>query len=263
MKKGELLNMKKNFKWLLSVLIAVFAVSMIGNTAFADGNYDNIKDGEYKIDVRSLEKGTDKESVANDFVHDPTLTIQDGNPTLTLGIGAGGGGYEDFDFTIEWVTVEGKEPIGESDEGDFTHYTFQLDNLDTIVPAGMKYVVPDFPPLADGHEVGFDLELIGLDDLPEIEDEKEDPEDPEDPVEDPKGDKENGTTNGAGEGTNGDENGTTNGAGEDNGDNGNGTTDGDKEENPQTGDNSNILLYSFLLIGALVPLAIKVTRRFV
>lgn len=254
--------MKKNFKLMISLVVAIFTLSMFGNTAFADASHDNIADGEYEIGIEALEKGKDKTSIADDFLHDATLTIEDGNPSLTIGVGAGGGDFGDFDFTIEWVTVEGNEPVNASEQGDLTYYTFELDNLDTVVPAGMKYVVPGFPGLEDGHEVDFDIKISGLDDLPEKDEEKEDPEeDPngDDEAEDPEGDEGNGTTNGEEE--DGEEN--ANGAVEDNGDNDDGAATTDEEEavNPQTGDSSNILLYSLMMIGALVPLTIIAKKR--
>src|SRR5699024_3535508 len=50
-----------------------------------------------------------------------------------------------------------------------------------------------------------------------------------------------------------------------NGDNGEGsnTGNGGNAQNPQTGDTSDILLYALLLIGSLIPLAVKLKRRFV
>jgi len=50
-----------------------------------------------------------------------------------------------------------------------------------------------------------------------------------------------------------------------NGDNGKGSNTGNSgnAQNPQTGDTSGILLYALLLIGSLIPLAVKLKRRFV
>jgi len=50
-----------------------------------------------------------------------------------------------------------------------------------------------------------------------------------------------------------------------NGDNGKGpnTENSGNAQNPQTGDTSGILLYTLLLIGSLIPLAVKLKRRFV
>src|SRR5699024_8003621 len=53
-----------------------------------------------------------------------------GKITLTLGIaksGEGEGEFGDFDFDIEWVKVDGKEPIAEEDGGTVTYYTYELD----------------------------------------------------------------------------------------------------------------------------------------
>lgn len=72
-------------------------------------------------------------------------------------------------------------------------------------------------------------------------------------------------------------NGDKNGNGDDNGNNNDDGTPskpkfGDNDEtpgaasqgkNPQTGDTSSILLYSLLLIGSMIPLAVKLKRRFV
>src|SRR5699024_11550457 len=75
------------------------------------------------------------------------LSVKGENITLTLGIaksGEGEGEFGDFDFDIEWVKVDGKEPIAEEDGGTVTYYTYELDSVETILPAQLRYVVPGF-----------------------------------------------------------------------------------------------------------------------
>lgn len=263
----------KNFKLVVSLLVGIFALSIMGNTAFAAGSYDNIADGEYNIEVRSLEKGGTDVSGADNFIHNPSLTIKDGNTTLTLEVGAGDGPFAGFDFSIDWVTVDGKKPISEREDGNSTYFTFQLNEVKTNIPAGMQYVVPGVFP--DGHAVEFDLELTGLDALPVKDDTTEKPaeednngaennEETETPVEEETAKEpaeDNTTAETEDEDTDGavEQNTTT----ENNDSNGAVETADDKEavKNPQTGDTSNIWLYVFLLVGAVIPLAIKFKKH--
>src|SRR5699024_11039951 len=202
--------------------------------------------------ISALEANADEESVAGGFIDSTAnLSVKGENITLTLGIaksGEGEGEFGDFDFDIEWVKVDGKEPIAEEDGGTVTYYTYELDSVETILPAQLRYVVPGFPGLEDGHEPEFRLQLNGLDDLPQKEEDE-------------------------GEGSSGGESDDNDGNDQqDNGDNGNGTVEGnnngsddgtDKEvTNPKTGDSSNIGLYALLLISASIPLVIQFKKRF-
>lgn len=257
--------MKKSISILFALIIAFFTLPFGSNLAFADGDYDNIKDGEYDLDITSLEKGTDEASVANDFVHNAVLSIDGDNATLTIDVGADGGAYEDFDFNIEWVKVDGNDPIATNEKGEFIAYTFNLKSVASKIGAEMKYVVPGFPALEDGHEVEFDMELSGLDDLPKVE-----PGDSE-------GNGEGTDDNGDESNSDNDEDETTNGeVDEDNGGDNNGATNGeeasnvdDKDKdndeevtNPKTGDTSNIWLYALLLVAATIPLGFKLKKHF-
>src|SRR5699024_10422742 len=148
--------------------------------------------------------------------------------------------------------------------GTVTYYTYELDAVETILPAHLRYVVPGFPGLEDGHEPEHRLPLNGLDDLPQKEaDEGEGSSGGEREDNDGKDEPGNGAN---GIGTVEDNNGL------DNGDNGNGTVEGnnngsddgtDKEvTNPKTGASSNIGLYALLLISASIPLVIQFKKRF-
>lgn len=258
--------MHKSLKIMLALVISLFTLPMMGSAVFAD-SYD-IADGDYDINISALEANADEESVAGGFIDSTAnLSVKGENITLTLGIaksGEGEGELGDFDFDIEWVKVDGKEPIAEEDGGTVTYYTYELDSVETILPAQLRYVVPGFPGLEDGHEPEFRLQLNGLDDLPQKEeDEGEGSSGGESDDNDGNDQQDNGDN---GNGTVEDNNGS------DNGDNGNGTVEGnnngsddgtDKEvTNPKTGDSSNIGLYALLLISASIPLVIQFKKRF-
>lgn len=233
--------MKKNFKWLLSVLIAVFAVSMIGNTAFAEES-KSFEDGTYEVEYDVVYAGDDEIPEGldlNEFFEQPaTLVVEDGVQSIQL--------EHTAPDQILSLTVDGGD-VEVVDEDDETRVVkFEVGDLADSVSVDLNMFYGSTHPT----QVDFDVSEVPLKD----DDGEEPEEEPNGDEEEPNGNEENGEDNGEG---------TTNGAGEDNGDNGNGTTGGEQEENPQTGDKSNILLYSFLLVGALVPLAIIVRRRFV
>src|SRR5699024_6653896 len=178
--------MKKSLNILFALMLTLFTFG--GQAVFADAA--NIEDGEHEINIEAIEANEDKVSVADSFLSDTaTLSVQDGDIQFTLAVAKGGEGegeFGDFDFDIEWVTVEGSEHISEEDGGDVTYYTFPLDNVKEVLNAGMEYVVEDFPGLEDGHEVDFRIQLNNLNDLPTVDNEEDSRES------DDESDKENG-----------------------------------------------------------------------
>lgn len=262
--------MKKRLNILFAVVLALFAFG--GQSILAASN---IADDDHKVNITTLEANSDSESIAGSFMDKTaTLSIDGDNATITLGVAKGGEGegeFGDFDFSIEWVTVEGKSHASESDGDDVTYYTFPLDEVKEILNAKMEYKVPGFPGMEDGHEVGFRIQLDNLDDLPKADEGNGDEENDNGSDED-NGDDENG--NGSDDDNGNDDDGNGNGANEDNGDddnNGNGEENdqgkgvnddqNNKEDNPKTGDTSNILLYVVLMIGAAGLIAYQLRRK--
>jgi|SRR5690625_602497 len=247
--------MKKRFLALLALVLALFTVPVSSVFAASD-----IADGDYSVSITALEANSDKESVAGGFINDTaTLSVEGDSVTLTLGVAKGGegdGDYGDFDFSINWVTVEGNSHISKEDVGTEINYTFPLDEVKEILNAQMEYVVPGFPSLEDGHEVEFRIQLTNLADLPEAgeQDENGDNGNNED-----EGTNDNEDGEGKEE-DNGDANDETNGDTNDN-DNGEPVAGDETEDNPQTGNSSNMGLYISLLVAAVAVAGIVVFAR--
>lgn len=240
--------MKRSLKVLLALILALFTLPI--STVFAAESY---ADGEYTIEIKALEANGDSESVAGGFLdNEATIAIDGDKATITIGVsksGEGDGDFGGFDFSIEWVKIEGSEAIAEEEGSEYIYYTFPLNEIKEILNAGMEYVVPGFPGLEDGHEVDFRIQLIGLDNLPEAaedEDNEGTTEETEenDEITDPETE----------EGTNETET--------DESERDDGTAQGDdQEENPQTGEKSNIALYVTLLIAAMIIGSIVFVQR--
>src|SRR5690625_6471722 len=102
--------MKKRFLALLALVLALFTVPVSSVFAASD-----IADGDHSVSITALEANSDKESIAGGFINDiATLSVEGDSVTLTLGVAKGGegeGDYGDFDFSINWVTVEGNSHI--------------------------------------------------------------------------------------------------------------------------------------------------------
>src|SRR5699024_1542779 len=166
--------MHKSLKIMLALVNILFTLSMMGSALFAD-SYD-IADGDYDINISALEANADEESVAGGFIDSTAnISVKGDNISLTLGIaksGEGEGEIGDLDVDIEWVKVDGKEPIAEEDGGTVTYYTYELESVETILADQLRYVVPGFQRLEAGHEPELRLLLNGLDDLPQKEEDE-------------------------------------------------------------------------------------------
>lgn len=76
--------MHKSFKWILSLIVTVFALSITGSTVFAekDGAFE---DGEYDIDYSVNYEGDDSPVDVDSFFEKPaTLKVEDGKQSIQL-----------------------------------------------------------------------------------------------------------------------------------------------------------------------------------
>ena len=162
--------MKKRFNILL-VLIIAFLTLPFGNTVLADGKaYDDIKDGEYDITAKALNKDTGEKSGAAGFINEGAkLSIQAGEIELTITI------PDNEMAEIKGLQVEDIEPKVEEDE-KAKYMTFKLDSLESELSAQVQYEVPS---LEMNHDVSFKFVLEGLDELPGKEDKPEQSDEPE------------------------------------------------------------------------------------
>src|SRR5690625_2942150 len=135
--------MQRFFKVLLATILTIFSIPFGGMTALAEENvYDDIEDGEYEIGVSS------SSSAAGGFLLDEAiLSIKGEDITLTLGYAVQG-------YELNWTKLEGKDPKNEKEEEGAKYYTFKIEEIKYKYDASMEYAVPDFPQMADGHEVG-------------------------------------------------------------------------------------------------------------
>lgn len=252
--------MRKSLNLLFAVVLALFAFG--GHSVFATSG---IADGSHSVKIKTLEAHNDDESIAGSFMSDTaTLSVNGDEITITIGVaksGEGDGQFGDFDYSIEWVKIEGNEHSSESDGDKVTYYTFPLNDVKEILDAEMKYKVPGFPGLEDGHEVDFRIQLLGLDELPKAEGDSDDTKaggEEEDNGEEPAG-GDNGS-----EATEHED--SSEGAAEEDDDS---QPDIEKKEdedqvveNPKTGDTNNILLYmTFVIAAGLVATIIMVRKR--
>lgn len=163
--------MQKFFKIMLATIITIFTIPFGGITALADSDkvYDDIKDGEYKIKIELLTKGTDDTSIANQYVNeDAKLNIENGKAELVIAIPKLDG-FKFEEFEIEGVKFEKTE----TEEIDY--YKFKINEVKSKLASVITYTLTE--PFEFYHpNVGMDIELVGLDDLPKIEEDSENPE---------------------------------------------------------------------------------------
>ncbi len=161
--------MKKSFNILLAFVIAFFAFPFAGQKASADGEvYDNIKDGTHDIKVKALKKNTNEPSTAADYMdEDATLKISNGQAELTLFI------PKNDAMIFKKLELDGIIPSVE-DTGDSNAYTYKLKTVVSKIPAVTTYEVPLIGLIHENVELDF--ELVGLDELPVVEEQPEDTE---------------------------------------------------------------------------------------
>lgn len=158
--------MKKSFNILLAFVIAFFAFPFVGQKASADGEvYDNIKDGTHDIKVKALKKGTDELSTAANYMDEKaTLKVSNGQAELTLSI------PKNDAMIFNKLELDGISPSIE-DTGDSNAYTYQLKTVASKIPAVTTYEVPFIGLIHENVELDF--ELVGLDELPVVEEQPE------------------------------------------------------------------------------------------
>ena len=178
--------MKKSFNILLVLIIAFFTLPFGGNTVLADEKaYDNIKDGDYDITAKALNKDTDEKSGAAGFINEEAkLSIQDGEVEFTITI------PDNEMAEIKGLQVEDIEPkVKEDDEARYM--TYKLDSLESELSAQVQYEVPS---LEMNHDVSFKFVLEGLDELPIVD---KDSETSEEPADDNSGESDDQSENGS------------------------------------------------------------------
>src|SRR5690625_5285539 len=164
--------MRKSFTILIALVLTLFTVPFGGLTAFAGEKvYDNIKDGQYDLDIKLLKKGTDEESAAASFMENRTL-LDVNNDVYSLTFYIPKNDAMKFnDFILEEIKAE----VIELDEE--YQYTFHDVSLKDKLHSKVSYEVT-MPPLEFEHDnIGMDIEILGLVDLPVKEDEPEVAED--------------------------------------------------------------------------------------
>lgn len=169
--------MRKSLALFFAVLLAVFTLPLGHITANAEELvFDNIQDGEYTLKIQLLKEGTDEKSAAADYMEKYVKLLVEGEKTqLTFYIPE----IEGFSFTK--FEVEGAQPEVDSikvvDEETnetvnlFT-YTFDIAELKTNLTSNISYKVT-IPFVFEHNDVGMDIVLLGLNELPEAEDEEE------------------------------------------------------------------------------------------
>src|SRR5699024_8479957 len=162
--------MRKSFTIFIALVLTLFTVPFSGLTAFAqEGSYDNLEYGEYLLDIKLLKEGTDEESAAAGFMkNEATLSVEDGENALTFYI------PKNDMMSFNDFVVEGIDPVVE-EEDDLYNYTFEPIDVKELLSSTVSYEVPALNLVHDN--VGMDIQLLGLDELPEREDEPEGAED--------------------------------------------------------------------------------------
>src|SRR5690625_2001350 len=176
--------MRKTLNVFLVFLITLFTIPFGGLNVSAEGKvYDNIKDGQYEIEVEFKQDGSDETSLADQYVSDESkLIIKDGQAELVLAIPKIPG-FEFEKFKVEGTTFELET------KGDVDYYKFKLDQVKPRLEAVVTYsLTGDFELRHD--DVPMGIVLYGLEDLPTIEEEPE--EDVTDSEEDSSFDLEDG-----------------------------------------------------------------------
>lgn len=198
---------------------------------------ETIEDGTYDIIAKAMHATKDEQSGAAQFINEKAqIVIKDGVIQFVITVP-----HNDM-AVISGIQVEEKEgSVKDTKEGKV--YTFTLDRLKEVLNSQVQYNVPS---LGMDHDVEFRFVLEGLDKLP-IKIEEQDVKD-----------NNNGKGNGNGATPTKPKFGSND---KDAQEVAASTNDGKK--NPQTGDTSAIMFYTLLLIGSLIPLAVKFKRRFV
>lgn len=169
---------------IVSALLLAFNLQLLGDPrAYAATMYDDLADGTYTFDTKTLTANTDEQSAAQSFLgKSVTLTVQGEQALLTVEVPS------NPMANIDWMKIQGAEPV--KVEGD--KWTYQLQTIEEILQAEIEYQVP---ALNMEHVVSFRFVLEGLDQLPKQETpEVEEPEieqpEPEEKPEQPEAEPE-------------------------------------------------------------------------
>lgn len=213
-------------------------------------------DKAYEIDYDIYHEDGSKPSISNDFFEKPALLLEkDGKKYIQMKITNG-------DMIKELKNKYGEALlVKENNDGSIVvqlrvnnDLSDMLLDMHIVVPGG---TIPGFPGYDEKHKA---ILVFDKDSLKEI--------DVGDHMLVGTSDKnnDNGPTIEDGEPgqpiNNGDPKKPKFGNG-DNGDNGEKVVKSGKTDNPKTGDTTSIILYTLLLIGSVIPLAVKLRRRFV
>lgn len=220
-----------------------------------------VPDKVYEIDYVVKHESEDTASAADHFFLKPAhLLYKDGEKYLQLTV-------TNSDMIKSLSTANGDVVIVKENPDGSMVIQFKVDgDLSDVINLNMFISVPDMPAMPGGYDMEHNARLfLDPSSLKEVNasnfllaaaDNGNGPtvkgEKPGKTVGegDKNSNKNDGTPKKPEFGTNDDNNGSTVGGGE-------------KPQNPKTGDTSGILLYTLLLIGSLIPLAMKFKRRFV
>lgn len=178
--------MKRFLSIILITLITFFTIPFGKMTGFASEDTSfQVKDGKYEIQINLLHEDKDEKSSAAGFIKEKAeLVGADGENQLTITI------PNNEMASIQGFQIEGIEPvISEDDENQY--FTYNLAKIKEMYNARTQYEVP-----ASGleHDVALRIQLVGLEDLPQVEEEKEDPsQDSGDENSENEGNDENGS----------------------------------------------------------------------
>jgi len=159
--------MNKSFKWIVSLLITVFALSMMGGVVFAeeDGAF---KDGVYKIDYTVNYEGEDSPVDVDGYFEKPaTLTVEDGKQSIQLK-------YTATNFINELIVPNAEVEIIDEDKEKNTRVLSIKTEADLTEPMemGLKMFY------GQTHDVITEFDVSGV----PIKEETEDESDKENPI---------------------------------------------------------------------------------
>src|SRR5690625_580849 len=183
------MRMQKFLKIFLATIVTIFTIPFGGITALADGEkvYDDIQDGEYELDINLLKEGTNETSAAAQFVSNQvTLEIREGKAEITFFI------PDNPAMEFKKFELEGEKPKTEAGTGEHNdkevsgkYYTYPLNSVKSNMTPIVSYSVdmPEYNMVFDHENLEMDIELLGLDHLPQKEDSESEEPKPEKPEE--------------------------------------------------------------------------------
>lgn len=213
--------MKKRFPLLMAItaIILTISIAVLPMHTFAD-----IADGTHKINYEMKEAGNENTSIADGYFSKPaTLTVENGVKHIQLTVTSSS-------MVKSLSAPSGPVNVVSEDKGNETRTVkFKVDDLSQPVNMEMHIVVPDLYDMT--HTARADFDVSGLPAAGSAESKEESSDDGEDEAV-TTGNNDSGESE-----NNGSEKAEENGSGK-------------AEENPPTGDNTSIVLYVLLLLGA-------------